>query len=141
MIERAIVNEVQGDIVLLGCEPKGSCESCGSGFCSPRERIFKARNRHGLPLDSGDIVDVYLAPGKTVAAGFVVLMVPLLGFIFGFLAAGRLFAGASEAVKALTGLAGLALGFLVSWYYGKKRKSLDLPEVVALKSSSVLQDG
>ena len=91
MVETGIVNSIDGNIVKMGCGPNEGCESCSSSFCSTDTRVFEAINTQGLDIGRGDTVDVYLAPGKTVAAGFLVLIVPLILFATGYLVTGRRF--------------------------------------------------
>jgi len=140
MIEQATVSEVRGQTVVLGCKRRGSCKSCGSAFCKTDTRSFEARNTRGYDLTPGDVVDVYLEPGKTIGAGFLVLIVPLLLFIAAFLVAGRIAPAASEGVKALFGLGGLAAGFGLSWLYSRSRGVEGLPEITKVTSLSDVED-
>ena len=133
MVETGIVNSIDGNIVKMGCGPNEGCESCSSSFCSTDTRVFEAINPKGLEIGKGDTVDVYLAPGKTVAAGFLVLIVPLILFATGYLLTGRVAPGASEGIKALFGLAGLAAGFMTSFFYSAKRREKSMPVIVAVR--------
>lgn len=139
MVETGMVNSIEGNIVKMGCGPNEGCESCSSSFCSTDTRTFEAINPKGLEIDKGDTVDVYLAPGKTVAAGFLVLIVPLILFATGFLLTGRVAPEASEGVKALFGLMGLAAGFLASFLYSSKRRERSMPVIVAVRRKAGLK--
>ena len=141
MIEQARVNEVKGGIAVLGCKSSGSCKSCGGALCSTSERVFEATNDCGLEIGPGDLVDVYLSPGKTIAAGFMVLIVPLLLFIAAFLVVDRLSPGASEGTKALYGLIGFGAGFTLSWLYSRTRRKNSLPKILRVSRASLPRNG
>ena len=133
MVETAIVRSVEGDIVKMGCGDVEGCSSCSSSFCSAEKRVYEAANPNEFDIEEGDLVDVYLAPGKAIAAGFLVLIVPLLLFVGGYLVSGKLIAGASEGVRAIFGLVGLSAGFFLSFTYSKKRKSAGMPAIVSIR--------
>ena len=133
MVETGIVNSIDGNVIKMGCGPNDGCESCSSSFCSTDTRVFEAVNPKGLDIDKGDTVDVYLAPGKTVAAGFLVLIVPLILFATGYLLTGKIVPEASEGIKALFGLTGLAAGFAASFLYSSKRREKSMPVIVAIR--------
>lgn len=137
MVETGIVNSVNGSIAEIGCGPNEGCESCSSSFCSEEKRVFEAINSKGLELNTGDLVDVYLAPGKTVLAGFLVLIVPLILFGTGFLLAGSLINDATEGTQALFGLGGLAVGFYGSFAYSKKRREKSMPVIESIRQRAV----
>ncbi len=132
MLERAIVRKIEGDIFKLGCSDVEGCKSCASSFCSVKERVFEAVNPKDINIREGDVVEVYLAPGKAVTAGFLVLIVPLMLFAAAYLIAGRLFTEASEGIRAVSGLIGLAVGFALSFTYSKKRKAASMPAIVSV---------
>jgi sigma-E factor negative regulatory protein RseC len=94
---------------------------------------FEAVNPERIAVEAGDIVDIYLPPGKTVLAGFLVLIVPLLLFAAGYLITGSVLPEASEGIKAVFGIIGLVVGFLLSFSYGKKRKADSMPVITAVK--------
>ncbi|MBT3276157.1 MAG: SoxR reducing system RseC family protein [Spirochaetales bacterium] len=129
MTEKAIINSIDGKIATMGCGPTEGCTSCSSSFCSTDKRVFEAVNSNGLEVKVGDMVNVYLAPGKTVAAGFLVLIVPLIFFAAGYILARKLISEPSEGLQALFGLAGLALGFGLSFYYSKKKREASMPVI------------
>ena len=143
MTETAIVSEINGKIVTIGCSRKGACKSCSSSFCASDQHMFEASNSRDLDIQIGDTVDVYLAPGKTVAAGFLVLIVPLILFIVGYSVGGRLFASSSEAIQALFGLAGFGTGFGLSFLYSRKKKATSMPEIMRVReqTDAALTDG
>ena len=137
MVETGIVNSIDGNIVKMGCGPTEGCTSCSSSFCSADKRVFEAVNPKGLEIRAGDLVDVYLAPGKTAAAGFLVLVVPLILFATGYLVSGSVRPDSSEGMRALFGLLGLSTGFLVSFAYSSKRREKNMPVIVSIRKKIV----
>jgi hypothetical protein len=86
-------------------------------FWGVRERSFAASNPGKLPVSPGDVVELHLSPGRTVAASALLFLFPLLLFPVGFSVASALFPGGDEGTFFLVGfgmlLAGLPLGALV----------------------------
>jgi positive regulator of sigma E activity len=103
MKEQGIVKKVEGQLVWIsaeqcvGCEHELHCGSCGPGdgisensrrsnhheltiFGTRRERLFAAQNPQSLSIKTGDRVEYFIAPGKAIKAGFLVLIVPILAF-------------------------------------------------------------
>ena len=134
MTETAIVQSIEGEVIKMGCSLAQGCSSCSSSFCSAEKRLFEAVNPKGFELEKVDLVEIYIPPGKAIAAGFLVLIVPLLLFAAAYLIAGRVVSDASEGFQALCGLTGLAAGFLVSFAYSKKKKSAGMPVIVSIRN-------
>ncbi|MEW5814299.1 MAG: SoxR reducing system RseC family protein [Spirochaetota bacterium] len=131
MTETGKIIKIEGNRVTLGVCGEESCQACG-GSCSikEKERVFTALNSRDLSLQAGDEVEVYISAGKTLKASFMLLILPLLLFIIFYAGAGGIFKGASEAVKALGGVAGLASGFGINYLYKILRKQPDMPEII-----------
>ena len=138
MIETGTIKAINGSRIIIGCGDTEGCKTCGGhGFCSVSERTYEAVNDRSLPLNVGDDVKVLLPSGQTVFAAFLVMIVPLLLFILFFMLSGRLLGITSEGIKALFGVLGLAVGFLVSFLYSRDRKKQKLPRVVEKTGSEV----
>ena len=136
MTETGKIKSIHEDIVVIGCGDVAACKSCGgSAFCSVKERTFEALNRQNIELKIGDQVSVLLPPGQTIFAAFLVMILPLLLFVFFFVAAGRLFPGLHEGVKVLAGLLGLGGGFLTSFLYSRATRKTRVPEVLSKLST------
>jgi positive regulator of sigma E activity len=116
--------------VTLACGDVAGCPSCSSTFCSTKQRQFSAANTRQLELHPDDQVEVYVHPGKALLAGFMVLIFPLLLFILGFAAAGRLLGLASEAARVGIGGAALAAGFGGVFLYNRGRGARSMPSVL-----------
>jgi sigma-E factor negative regulatory protein RseC len=138
MTETAIVRSLDGDVIKLACGHNEGCSSCSSSFCSADTHLFEAANPKGFALKTGDTVDIYLPPGKTVMAGFLVLILPLLLFAAAYLIAGRVIDDATEGTQAVFGLLGLAGGFLFSFTFSRKRKASSLPVIVSVREKGYM---
>lgn len=136
MTERAIVRHINNEIVTVACSQRESCESCSSSFCASSERTFDAINRNGIKINPGDIVDIYLAPGKAIGAGFRVLIVPLALFVGAYALSTLFIESSADGIRALFGLAGLALGFVLTVLHAKRKKNSQLPEIVGLSAKT-----
>lgn len=130
MIEKGIVEKVEGKLITVRCVDTEKCNSCVGG-CAGNEqgRVFKALNSRSLSLKKGDLVEVSLDAGKAVWSGFMVLILPLLLFFPFYFAAAYLLRGAGEAVKVLSGITGIALGFGVNFIRKRIIKDKDIPEI------------
>ncbi len=135
MTEQGTVVRIEKDLVILKFEPREECESCGSTFCSVKERVFTARNSHEFSLQIGDSVVADLPTGKTILAGFMALMLPLLLFAAFYLLSVHLFQVSSEGIKVLFGTAGMGLGFGVTFLVKKIQKGGEYPEIVFVNSA------
>ena len=131
MTEQARVIEINGSQALLG-SIKAICGTCQiRSRCGISEHTYTARNDEGLELHPGDIVEVFLPPGKTIIAAFNIMILPLLLFLAFFLFASRVLGISSEGVNVLIGLLGLGLGLGGNLIYGKLRSEKSLPQITA----------
>jgi positive regulator of sigma E activity len=129
MYEQGTVAAVNGKIITIKCGKPEQCKSCSSSFCNVKTKNFKALNRNSLDLKEGDLVEVYVSPGKTIAYSFIVLIFPLLMFLAGYFFSGPLFGANSDSIKALFGLAGLAAGFILGFLFNSIRKNHNFPVI------------
>lgn len=119
-----------GTTALLRFHEQEACKSCKSVFCKANERTFTARNDSALELREGDIVTVFLPPGKTIQASFLLLIAPLLLFFLFFFLSEKMFGLETEIIKILFGLGGLVIGFFVSYFVSKGQKNTSMPKIV-----------
>jgi sigma-E factor negative regulatory protein RseC len=133
MKETATVLKIEKDIVTVQCRDEENCKACSSMFCkASKGRVFEAVNQKAIPLNEQDKVEVYIDPGKTIKAGFMVLILPLLFFFIMYGAAGLIPAEGREGLRILFGTAGLAGGFLVAYIWGKTAKKKEMPVISAI---------
>ncbi len=130
MKETATVLKIQKNDVLLRFHEQESCHSCKSIFCKANERTFTAENPENLKLETGDVVGVYMKPGQTIGATFLLLIFPLLLFILLYFLAGKAFHIQTEIVRIGMGFSGIGLGFLISYIFSKNRVQKNMPRIV-----------
>ncbi|MBA7561226.1 hypothetical protein ES708_02862 [subsurface metagenome] len=130
MIEKVIVDRVDGKLITVRCVDSEKCRSCGGECAGDKHgRVFQALNSRSLSLKKGDLVEVYLDAGRALWSGFMVLILPVLLFFPFYFAAAHLLQGAGEAAKALSGITGIALGFGVNFIRKRFIKDKDMPEI------------
>jgi len=130
MIEKGIVDKVEDKLITVRCVDTEKCSSCSGGCAGDKQgRVFKALNSRSLSLKKGDMVEVYLNSGRAVWSGFMVLILPLLLFFPSYYAAAYLLPGAGEAVKVLSGITGIVMGFGVNFIRKRIIKDKDMPEI------------
>ena len=133
MVEHGLVRKIEKEVVEVSCANNESCESCSSSFCKTEMRVFSALNKRNLTIKPGDEVSIYLPPGKTIGAGFLVLIFPLVLFILAFTVSAKIDADLSEGIQALFGIAGLIAGFVISYFYAKNTRESIYPEIVGIR--------
>jgi len=136
MRETATVLKINEEGVLLRFHEQEGCKNCSSLFCKANDRTFTAANTDNIPLEPGDIVTVFLPPGKTVQSSFLLLIFPLILFFLLFLLSERIFGITHELLKVGLGLIGLAAGFFLTYFFSRKGKLSKLPRIVEKTSSS-----
>lgn len=124
-----VVNIKSNSQVTVSCSTS-ACESChAGGLCSTKGKTFIAKNTSDHPLKQGDQVELYLPPGRTIFAGFIALMVPLILFPIGYYLGIALFPSSKEIIHILIGIAGMVLGFALSGIFSKIKASQYTPEI------------
>jgi len=132
MYEHVVVERIDAQgTVFVGCDAK-ACGNCsGSMFCNVKHKTFPAKNPDGLDLRPGDVVELYLPPGKTIFSTFMILMVPLAMFLAGYYLAGLFNAQASELTRFFFGIGGVLTGFLIAWLFFRKRRNSYIPVIAS----------
>ena len=135
MKETATIISTEGKTATLTKTDQGACESCASSaFCSAKTQFFHAANPKSFALQPGDKVEVYIPSGKTVLAGFMLLIMPLMLFAVVFILSKSLFGIVNEGARAFLGLMGIAAGFGINYLYSKFRKNKTLPEILGFSA-------
>lgn len=134
MIERGIVERINDDrtVSVMLC-PDEACTSCAAcaAFDRNKPQVVRNRNPRDLALAPGDFVEIYLAPGRTIRAAALVLILPLVLFFAAYLAAGRW--GLSEPLRVGAGATGLAAAFVFNFL--RRGSPADLPEIRRIAGS------
>ena len=115
------------------CGGGGSCGSSGTGCgCRVSGHPFRAAVPRSIKLKAGDTVEVSASSAQALGASLLVLGVPVLMAISGWLITNSLFPGTSETAKAGAALAGLIAGAGLTVLLGKLKKGNYLPEITSV---------
>jgi sigma-E factor negative regulatory protein RseC len=110
-----------------------SCGECHAGaFCSAKGKTFIAKNTHDLKLHKGDEIELYLPPGKTLFAGFITLLVPLILFPVGYFLPNALAQEPKELTRILAGFAGIIIGFIISGIFSRVKANEYMPNITRI---------
>lgn len=129
MYERVTITKLlPADLVEVSCS-SSACTMCkGAMFCNNKGRTFKAWNKNKLDLASGDSINLFLPPARTIVATLITFILPLLLFpICYYLCTG---AGLGEGTTFLLSIGGIAVGFLAVWAYFRKQQRRYMPIVM-----------
>ena len=131
MFERGTVTEVNENIITVTCGNPDNCKSCAAAklFCNIKSKEFKALNTNNLDLRTGDEVEIYLSPAKTIGYSFSILIFPLIMFIIGFYLIENLANTLSDGIKILGGFAGIAVGFIAAFLYNSFTAKQKYPDI------------
>lgn len=128
MYTTAFVKKINTDgTVLVTCSTE-SCNGCkAEAFCNNRnDNDFLARNDSGISLTEGQMVSLFLPPGKTIMSTILVFALPLVLFPVGYLAMKNLTA-CNEIICALGGFGAMAVSFTVAGVINIKNKRALMP--------------
>ena len=119
MYERGTITAVDNNIISITCGNIEHCKTCAAGklFCDVKAKEFKALNTDNLDLKTGDTVEIYMPPAKTIGYSFSILIFPLLVFLAGYFLTGKLTNTLSDGIKVLGGTIGLFVGFGIAFLY------------------------
>lgn len=134
--QAAVVSITDTHTIKVSCDTQ-ACQNCQAGsFCSTKGKTFVAHNKTGTNLAIGDTVELYLPPGKTIAAGFIALLVPILLFPVGYYLPSLFSQNASEYMRIISGIGGIAIGFLISRAFSKAKSKEYTPEITRIIKSA-----
>lgn len=96
-------------------------------FWKVKERAFEVANPYNIKVIPGARVEIFVDPKGAIKASLMIFGLPLLLFAVAYFAMPQSF---DEQYKALAGLGGLVVGFLVNWFVNKYSKNKKYPELV-----------
>ena len=98
--------------VLMGCRTD-ACQGCKAGmFCNNKGLTeFSALNPKEIEVKVGDMVELYMPPGRTILSTALVFALPLALFPIGYLILRYSFPGLGEMYCALGGFGAMAVAF------------------------------
>lgn len=133
MYEIVTVTKILSPEMLEVSCTSSACNGCkGAAFCNTKGKRFEAWNKTRLSVRSGQSVQIYLKPSRTIAGTLITLIFPLLLFPIGYYLSQM--AGISEGASFLTALSSIGLGFLGVWFYFKTSQKQYLPIVERILS-------
>lgn len=128
----SVVSINDNNIINVSCDTQ-VCNGCqASTFCQTKGKSFNATNSDNIALSVGDMVEIYLPPGKTVFATFMALLVPLLLFPVGYYLSETFVSNPKEITRVLFGIAAMAVGFLISRIFSHFKGSEYTPKITRI---------
>lgn len=99
----------------MGCLTQ-ACQGCKAAlFCNNKDQSeFQALNPQSVPVSQGDLVELFMPPGRTILSTILVFALPIALFPLGYLLCKFIWPTWSEVLHALGGLLAMALAFGIS---------------------------
>ena len=119
--EIGCVTSVKGDAATVAMPMSGECKKCGicEVAADSKEVLLEARNDAGAR--EGDTVEIEIAPGRVLAAAFIIYMIPILMTIVGFLVGSAAAGGAPDAsLPIVLAVVFLVVSFVLVWLYDRR---------------------
>jgi positive regulator of sigma E activity len=131
MYEHGTVINIEDKIITIACGELDQCQNCkaSSLFCNIKAKNFQALNINNLELKTGDSVEIFLSPAKSIFFSFSILIFPLITFFIGYFLITRFIDGASDGIKITGGFGGLLSGFLIAFIYNSITKKNNYPAI------------
>jgi len=130
MTETGIIRDIKENSIIVAHDAGSACFGCMNHECRNKKLFFAADNPKDLPLKIGQTVEVkastVLAPGQAIMA----FLIPILGFISGFILCRFLFPEAGEGAFAFTGVIFLFAASFVVFRIRKKRPPKEFPRYI-----------
>lgn len=121
------VTDVSKDDIMVSCSGT-KCEGCHSGmFCKNKGSSFNVTNPENLDIHKGDVVMLDIPAKSSIIASFMTLGVPLICFFAGMVIA--YLCGQAEYMQFVFAIAGLAVGFLISYVFFRIHKLRYTPSI------------
>ncbi|PIE04580.1 MAG: hypothetical protein CSA76_03520 [Spirochaetales bacterium] len=114
MIRTVQVEKVENQTLVMNNDIPPSENASSRRFWGVRERPYQVSNPGGLEIAPGDMVEIYLPPGRTILTSSLFFLLPLMLFPLGYYLTRSwltLRGAAADAgdIEALAGLGGFAL--------------------------------
>ena len=84
MTETGRVREVREKTVIVAPDRGAECFGCMASDCRNGAGLITAENPEGLPLETGQTVEVVTVNASLLSQALVALLPPILGFVLGF---------------------------------------------------------
>lgn len=135
------VSQVKGfendGTIRMGCLTS-ACQGCkASMFCNNKNvSEFFALNPGKVRINEGDLVELYMPPGKTIMSTALVFALPLLLFPAGYLAMRAILPSSSEIIHALGGFGAMAVSFGVASVISTVHRRNLMPTIVRIMAKA-----
>ena len=135
------VSQVKGfendGTVRMGCLTS-ACQGCKvSMFCNNKNvSEFFALNPKKVQVKAGDLVELYMPPGKTILSTALVFALPLLLFPLGYLAMRAAFPKSSDILHAPGGFCAMAISFGVAAIISTVHRRNLMPTIVRIMAKA-----
>ena len=123
MTETGKVREVKENLVVVLPDRSAACFGCMNTECKNGAGFITAENPAGLPLKTGQIVEVVTRGSSLLGQAAIALLPPILGFLLGFNLSGVIFPfpTAPDGASAGMGVVFLFAAAFVVYLVRKKR--------------------
>lgn len=131
----AIIDRVTPDSIYATYNP-GDHGGHSRAFIKIQEDLsFKVDNNRNLFLKQGDSVEIFIEPRGAITMTFFIFIMPLISFVLFYSLSGYVFSGSSEFPRILSGVTGIGLSFISTYFFYKIRPQ-KLPLVTRKLSSA-----
>ncbi|GAB1433774.1 hypothetical protein MASR2M29_24170 [Spirochaetota bacterium] len=134
MRELGIVTKIKEGILtvrIAAAEGCSSCSGCSSSNthndCSIAGKELQADAAADNDISVGDRVELYVPDSAGAAGALWLIFVPICLFFVAYLGLGYLIPGSGDGLKAISGLAGIAVGLLFGATVAKKGRMSHRP--------------
>ena len=134
MVDNALIINLSENEIQVVPLISDACINCQKSGCTKQGKPFSVVNPKNLEIKKGDIVKLKASANSQTVQGFVSLIIPILGAIFGFFLGGFLANKFSfhnvEMFQALGVLLGLIITAILVFIFSKKLLKLRKTEIV-----------
>ena len=119
--------------VKMGCLTS-ACEGCKASFFCNNKNVneFQALNPKAVQIAEGDLVELYMPPGKTILSTALVFALPLMLFPAGYFLFRAILPSSSEIIHALGGFGAMAISFAIAAVISSVNKRRLMPTIVRI---------
>lgn len=129
----AKVIAINKDKVTLQMPSGGGCSAAQMFKTKPH--TFKLKVPAGLSPKIGSVAVLNIDHNRSILSSFITFIIPLFGFPILYLLAEKI--TGSQAISALSGLGGIAIGTVIAFLINRKFNSYFLPEIVAFTNNKL----
>ncbi len=134
MREIGCVISVKDDAAIVAMPTSKECERCGACIIAGegKQVLLLAKNTAGA--SEGDTVEVEIAPGKVIAAAFIIYVIPILLTIVGFLIGSAMAGGDPDSnIPIVVAIAFLVASFVAVWLYDMRLRRVERRQAIVTR--------